>query len=615
MLKPFFPYQIPNELRQEFRISLYETNWTRFFYFSIISFFLMILVILVPDLNAFKNGLAEIYIGYKYFLWIHIGFVVQAVVFWFSYYTVNSQIKNKDTRIEIENILVLLNIFLVLVFVLSLSLISQTIHGAIDSYTVGMMIVASGLLIPLRTLLLLFCPVHFAFIIGILELQTDSKLAWSHISNGSVMLILAIFFNQVFYISKKKDFLKNKTIEAQTRELKNLTDELNKINEEQANDINRTKKLLEQTSLVARIGVWEFDLWKQTGYWSQIAKDIFEVPDNFEANLQSPFCFFKDSRHSYHIAKILQKTIQTGTLLNEEAEIVTEKANSIWIKFTAYSEFENSICKRIYGTFQDITEKKIAERDLIHAKNQAEAANRVKSEFIASISHEIRTPLNSVIGFTDLLMNTELNDCQFHYAKTANYSAQILIELVNDVLDFSKIESGKIKLNSERMNIYELVEQSVEVIRYKAKEKGINIELDIDKNIPQFIQSDPIRLRQIMLNLLSNAIKFTHHGKIEVKIILISWLYPSREIISDANICISVADTGIGISQEDQERIFEAFSQVDTSSNRLNGGTGLGLTITNKLLALMGTKLELESKIGKGSNFHFTLKVKTDINQ
>ena len=113
-------------------------------------------------------------------------------------------------------------------------------------------------------------------------------------------------------------------------------------------------------------------MWKQTGYWSQIAKDIFEVPDNFEANLQSPFCFFKDSRHSYHIAKILQKTIQTGTLLNEEAEIVTEKANSIWIKFTAYSEFENSICKRIYGTFQDITEKKIAERDLIHAKNQAE---------------------------------------------------------------------------------------------------------------------------------------------------------------------------------------------------------------------------------------------------
>ncbi len=247
-------------------------------------------------------------------------------------------------------------------------------------------------------------------------------------------------------------------------------------------------------------------------------------------------------------------------------------------------------------------------QDLKTARDKAENATRVKSDFLSSMSHEIRTPLNGIIGFSDLLMNTKLDETQRQYMATVNQSANGLLEIINDVLDFSKIEAGKLELAPEKTNIYELSKQVTDVVRFQAQQKGLKMKLSITEDTPDFIWVDAVRLRQVLVNLLGNAVKFTERGDVELYITPLSRLNDGETLLR-----FSVRDTGVGVNPENQQKIFEAFSQEDATTSKKFGGTGLGLTISNRLLGLMASKLQLKSIPGVGSIFFYDVALKTEI--
>ena len=264
--------------------------------------------------------------------------------------------------------------------------------------------------------------------------------------------------------------------------------------------------------------------------------------------------------------------------------------------------------KIILATIQDITRRKILETSLVNEKLKAEKANKSKSEFLANMSHEIRTPLNGVIGFTDLLMKTELNKSQKQYMSTVYNSANSLLDLINDILDFSKIEAGKLEISIEKTDLLDLCGQTIDIIKHQAHEKDLEILLNISSDIHRYIYADAVRIRQVITNLLGNAVKFTEKGEVELKIDA----EPVKGSTDEMIYTFVIRDTGIGIAPNNLLKIFNAFDQEDSSTTRKYGGTGLGLTISNKLLSLMDSKLELKSELEVGSEFSFQIKFRTE---
>ncbi len=303
--------------------------------------------------------------------------------------------------------------------------------------------------------------------------------------------------------------------------------------------------------------------------------------------------------------EIYKNALLGKTYVNEDLPLKVRDKDEIQhydLKVGPWYLTENEIGGVIISV-QNITNAIRVNEELKNAKETADMASKAKSEFLANMSHEIRTPLNGVIGFSDLLLRTPLNEIQTQYLKYINESGENLLNIINDILDFSKIESGKMELLIEKSDVYDMLNQVINAILYQSQKKNIELLLNIEPGLPKTLLIDESRLKQILINLLGNAVKFTEKGEIELKV--------EKLRIDDKNIALrfSVRDTGIGIPVEKQKYIFNAFTQENSSISKKYGGTGLGLTISNNILKYMGSHLSLISAPEKGSVFFFDIEI------
>ena len=296
------------------------------------------------------------------------------------------------------------------------------------------------------------------------------------------------------------------------------------------------------------------------------------------------------------------RLMNEDSLSDFESKLKGKDGRPVWVLETAsLMESGNGMSSIIEGTIIDITQRKEAEDALRSAKQAAEEANRAKSEFLANMSHEIRTPMNGIIGMTELALGTEITTEQREYLDTVRSSADALLGIINDILDFSKIEARKLDIDTIDFDLRYTIDDTLRALAPRAHAKGLELACQVAPDVPPALGGDPSRLRQILVNLIGNAVKFTETGEVVVRV-------ESGPIEGErVAVTFTVSDTGIGIPHEKHATIFDPFTQADASTTRRFGGTGLGLTISSRLVALMGGSIRVESEPGHGTTFEVTL--------
>ncbi|WP_206026223.1 response regulator [Roseimicrobium sp. ORNL1] len=368
------------------------------------------------------------------------------------------------------------------------------------------------------------------------------------------------------------------------------------------------RALLDAAGRIAKLGHWEFLLDGGGLKWSDTAYAIYEFEPGTPIKAEEALTLFAPAERPI-VERAIQQAMVEGEVFDFEARITTGRGRQRWIHIRGEpvrDPLGNIVSLR--GVVQDVDERHQA-AELLTRRNwelevataQAQAHARTKAEFLANMSHEIRTPLNAIIGMSELLHDLSMDERQREYVNTIRVSGDALLGIINDILDFSKIEAGQLQMEVIPFDLRECVESSFDLVSGQASRKKLDLLYWIEPTVPAFLLGDPTRLRQILVNFISNAVKFTERGEVFVRI-----CRKSAPDVPD-KLHLSVRDTGIGISPEHQHRLFQSFSQVDSSTSRKYGGTGLGLAICHRLISMMEGRVWVESEPGKGADFQFEI--------
>ncbi len=367
--------------------------------------------------------------------------------------------------------------------------------------------------------------------------------------------------------------------------------------EEKLRDSELIQRMAGQMS---KVGGWSVEFPSRIVHWTEEVYKIHQMPLDFQPTVDDGVNFYAPEYRDI-VRQAFEGCARSGSPFDVEVEIITGKGVRVWVRTTGEAESHEGNLTRIVGAVQDITAAKNAFLREQELRRQAQSAERAKSEFLAVMSHEIRTPMNGVIGMTSILADTALTEGQRDCVNTIHASGEALLTVINDILDFSKIESGKLNLESRPFNLRQCVEETLDLFAVQIRKKRLEAAYLIASDVPANLIGDSNRLRQILLNLIGNAVKFTERGEITLKV-----QCQGRDE-KGCHLLFSVIDTGIGISKEGAEKLFQSFQQVDSSTTRRYGGTGLGLVISRRLAELMEGRMWVESELGVGSTFFFTV--------